>query len=96
MTNPIPPLLTNCLALLAIYYFIIPPPALGYFDLGTGTYMVQMLLGMGAAIWLSMRTSWIRIGRKKKQPASDNNLAAETPTVPGPEIANGESAKSEG
>jgi hypothetical protein len=76
MPNQIRPLATNCLILVAFYYFLTPPPALGYFDLGTGTYMVQMLLGFGAAIWLSMRTSWIRFGRKKKAVADNNQTPA--------------------
>jgi hypothetical protein len=76
MTNPIPTLLTNCLVLFAIYYFITPPPALGYFDLGTGTYMLQMILGFGAAVWLSLRTSFIRYGRNKKKPVADNAVTA--------------------
>ncbi|MBU6451923.1 MAG: hypothetical protein KGS72_09115 [Cyanobacteria bacterium REEB67] len=66
MNNPIPPLLSNCLALFAIYYLLMPAPAYGYFDLGTGTYIIQMVLGFGAAVWLSLRTSWIRFDRKKK------------------------------
>ena len=66
MIYKIPPLLSNCLALFAIYYLLLPAPAYGYFDLGTGTYMLQMILGFGAAIWLSLRTSWIRFDRKKK------------------------------
>jgi len=77
--NRIAPLLSNCLALFAIYYFLMPAPAYGYFDLGTGTYMIQMLLGFGAAVWLSMRTSWIRFGRasgKAKAAASPDSGAA--------------------
>ncbi|MBS2008535.1 MAG: hypothetical protein JST01_15920 [Cyanobacteria bacterium SZAS TMP-1] len=71
MTDRISLLLSNCLILFAIYYFLMPAPAYGYFDLGTGTYMVQMLLGFGAAVWLSMRTSWIRIGRVRKPKTAD-------------------------
>jgi hypothetical protein len=57
-----------------------PQPALAYFDLGTGTYMLQMTLAFGAAIWLSLRTSWIRIGRKKKPSGADN--LAQPATIP--------------
>jgi len=95
MTNPIRPLFTNCLALLAFYYFLTPPPALGYFDLGTGTYMLQMILGFGAAIWLSMRTSWIRFGRSKKKAVTDNNAAKEVTETSPNEVAGGESAKTD-
>ncbi len=95
MTNPCLPFFTNCLVLLAIYYFLTPPPALGYFDLGTGTYMLQMILGFGAAIWLSMRTSWIRFGRGKKKATADNNAAKEVAEAPPNEVAGGESTKSE-
>jgi hypothetical protein len=94
MTNPIRPLFTNCLALFAIYYFLTPPPALGYFDLGTGTYMLQMLLGFGAAIWLSMRTSWIRFGRMRKKGTADNKeSASEPPPTPAAEGAGDSEAK---
>ena len=94
MINPIPPLLSNCLALFAIYYFLMPAPAYGYFDLGTGTYMVQMALGFGAAIWLSMRTSWIRFGRKKKV-SVDNNPAMSDAQTAGPDPGPEEAAKNE-
>jgi len=96
--NRIALLLSNCLALFAIYYFLMPAPAYGYFDLGTGTYMLQMLLGFGAAVWLSMRTSWIRFGRatgKAKPagtagdaPAEAANTAAEA-APKSPEAAEG-------
>jgi hypothetical protein len=95
LINRIPPLLSNCLALFAIYYLLLPAPAYGYFDLGTGTYMLQMALGFGAAIWLSLRTSWIRFDRKKKASADTNEtpVADKTPTAEAgqSEAAQGES-----
>jgi hypothetical protein len=83
---------TNCLLLFAIYYLFLAPPAYGYFDLGTGTYMLQMLLGFGAAVWLSMRTSFIRFDRKRKGgsvpatgPASGAATADTSPVSPSAE-----------
>ena len=52
--------------LLTIYYFGLAAPAHAYFDLGTGTYLLQMILGFGAAMWLALRTSMIKIDRKLK------------------------------
>lgn len=87
--NRIAPLLSNCLALFAIYYFLMPAPAYGYFDLGTGTYMIQMLLGFGAAVWLSMRTSWIRFGRAsgKTKAGAASATADSAVETPAPETA---------
>jgi hypothetical protein len=93
---PLPPLLSNCLALFAIYYLLLPAPAYGYFDLGTGTYIIQMVLGFGAAIWLSLRTSWIRFDRKKKAGVLASPDAPDAPSNNGVHPQTGdEPAKSE-
>jgi hypothetical protein len=55
---------SSWLILFLIYYFCLAQPAHAYFDLGMGAFMIQMVLGFVAAIWLSMRTTWIRVGRK--------------------------------
>jgi|688.fasta_scaffold1197383_1 hypothetical protein len=60
----------SVLTLLTIYYFGLAAPAHAYFDLGTGTYILQMILGLGAAFWLSLRTSYIKIDRKLKAKTS--------------------------
>lgn len=56
----------SVLLLLAIYYFGLAAPAQAYFDITTGTYILQTILGLGAALWLSLRTSMIKIDRKLK------------------------------
>ena len=79
MIDRIPPLLSNCLALFAIYYFLVPAPAYGYFDLGTGTFMIQTALMCAATVWLSLRTSWLRIGGKKKAVTNNNQDSIQAP-----------------
>ncbi len=76
------PVSTICKAalLMAIWYVLLPSPAQAYFDLGVGTYLVQMILAFLAAFWLSFRQSWI--GKlpfmKQKQAKLENTSTEET------------------
>lgn len=73
-----PALLFKAALLAAIWYVLLPSPALAYFDLGTGTYLVQMVLAFLAAFWLSFRQSWLArlpFGKRKevtKQPPPED------------------------
>lgn len=73
-----PALLFKASLLAAIWYVLLPSPAMAYFDLGTGTYLVQMVLAFLAAFWLSFKQSWLAklpFGRRKeltKQPPSED------------------------
>jgi hypothetical protein len=66
--------------LLAVFlYFLAPCPAHAYFDLGTGTYMLQLLFAFGAAVWISFRNSWpVKMLRK------DNTASATKENEPPP------------
>jgi hypothetical protein len=58
--------LADALLLLTIWYLFIPSPALAYFDLGTGTYIVQLIFGVGAAFLLSFKSSVVKWFRRSK------------------------------
>lgn len=58
--------LSDILFLLALCYFGLAEPASAYFDIGTGAFMVQMAVAFVAGIWLSLKTSWIKVDRKLK------------------------------
>ena len=63
-------LFANAVLLAAIWYLLLPSPALAYFDLGFGTYMMQLIFGFGAAAFLALRSSLQRKfkGWMKKEP----------------------------
>jgi hypothetical protein len=64
--------------LLAIYFSIATPPAAhAYFDLGTGTYMLQLVFGVGAAFFLSFRQQVMRKFNWGKRKPTSNNSAPE-------------------
>jgi hypothetical protein len=41
--------------LTAAWFFIFAGPAHAYFDLGTGAYLLQLVLGFAFAFWISFR-----------------------------------------
>ncbi len=69
-------LLFNGIVLAAIWYLTMPSPALAYFDLGFGTYMLQLIFGFGAAFALAAKSSLKRkwnqwLNRNNKQDAAE-------------------------
>ena len=57
-------LVANALTLSLLLFILCPVPAQAYFDLGSGTMMIPILLGFSAAIWFSFRSSLSRLFRK--------------------------------
>jgi len=72
----------DALALTALWYFVFASPAQAYFDMGSGTYVVQVVLGFGAALWLSLKHSTAKnsLSEKVGAGAQDSavNLSAES------------------
>ena len=60
------PNLSDALFLFAITYFGLAAPADAYFDIGTGTFMLQMVVAFLASVWLSLKSGWIKVDRKLK------------------------------
>lgn len=75
-------LLFGSAALSAYCFLVMPQPALAYFDLGFGTYLIQLICGFGAAIWLSFVT---RVRKKKKGQNSESKIQAADNPADGPE-----------
>jgi len=72
--------LVDVLFLFLLCYFGLAAPAHAYFDIGTGTFLVQMAVAFAASIWLSMKTSLIKIDRGLKPKTKDkviNEVTAE-------------------
>ncbi len=56
--------------LLAAYYQVsAPSPAHAYFDPSTGAYIMQMIFGFGAAVWLAFRSFLNKHGKKVETPS---------------------------
>jgi hypothetical protein len=62
--------LWDALALALILLLLCPNPAHAYFDLGVGTYIVQLFFAFGAAFWFSFKNSLFK-RRKKEGMVSD-------------------------
>lgn len=67
--------LTSALVLALYFQMTTPPPAQAYFDATTGAYLIQMVFGFGAAVWIVLRGAIFKM-RGKKMP---DQAAAETP-----------------
>ena len=65
--------LTDAIIVALIFYFLAPVPAHAYFDLGMGTYMVQILFGFAAAFWFSFKHSML----KKFKPKNESRTEAD-------------------
>lgn len=74
----------SCTIFFAICFFLLAQPAEAYFDLGMCTFMVQLIFGFLTAVWLSMRTTCLRFGRKfqGKSLSSGNQSQAEVGEEP--------------
>jgi hypothetical protein len=57
---------TDVLLLLAFVMFAIPAPAHAYYDFAMGTYMIQLVLGVGAAFLLSFKSQIARFFKQKR------------------------------
>ncbi len=68
----------DVLVLTGTWYFLFATPALAYFDIGVGTYLVQLLFGVGAAFFLSFRSNIMR--RFSKKPPQTSNTSVSTTT----------------
>lgn len=66
------PLIAESLVLTGAIVLLFSPPAHAYWDLNFGTYLIQMLFTVGAAMWISVKG--FTMGRKK---APDKNVAGE-------------------
>ncbi len=55
----------NALVLAGIYGLLLPSPALAYWDLNFGTYLLQLAFAFGATAWISLRHSWKKGWGKK-------------------------------
>lgn len=63
----------NALWLALVWLVFVPCPAHAYFDLGTGTYMVQLIFGFGAAFLLSLKHKWFKKGKSNAEPMVSND-----------------------
>jgi hypothetical protein len=64
---------------LSLFLFLsCPARAEAYFDLGTGTYMVQVIFAVAAAFWISFRKSIADFCRKPVKPADSHSAPEET------------------
>lgn len=64
----------DAVMLALLVFFLLPSPAHAYFDLGMGTYMLQILFGFGAALWFSFKSSWL----KKTKPKEKNSTTQDS------------------
>jgi hypothetical protein len=71
--------LSDVFFLLALCYFGLAEPAHAYFDIGTGAFMVQMAVAFVAGIWLSLKTSWIKVDRKLKPKGGKDTVTTPAP-----------------
>jgi len=49
------------LLLTAFYLFVLPTPALAYLDPGTGSYLIQILVGGGLGLTFIIKQYWSNI-----------------------------------
>jgi hypothetical protein len=71
-------LFLHAVILTAIWFVLLPAPAQAYFDVNTGTYILQLVFGFGAAFWLSIKSTF---AKRKMGPAIESNkLDAEAPS----------------
>lgn len=72
--------ITNVLLLAAIWYVLFASPAYAYFDLGVGTYLVQIVGGFALAVALSVRNKlkWFAalFGRKAVPEVTSQTVAS--------------------
>jgi hypothetical protein len=61
----------DALILMMVWFLLLPSPAQAYFDLGTGTYLVQLMLAFGATAWFSLRRVFVK-PKFSKTPEAEN------------------------
>lgn len=75
-------LLKNAIILAAIWFVLLPSPAHAYFDLGVGTYMIQLIAAFTVGYWLSARQFWKkRFGKKEESSLVDSQAPVVEPPV---------------
>jgi hypothetical protein len=62
----------DALMLMMVWFLLLPSAAQAYFDLGTGTYLVQLMLAFGATVWFSLRRVFVGKPKFSKTPEADN------------------------
>jgi hypothetical protein len=62
----------DALILMMVWFLLLPSPAQAYFDLGTGTYLVQLMLAFGATAWFSLRRVFVGKPKFSKTPEVEN------------------------
>lgn len=71
-------LLVDASLLMAVWYLLLPSPALAYWDVNTGTYIVQLIMGLGVAFWMSFKHSFIMKWFKRGEKPSVTTSAVTT------------------
>jgi hypothetical protein len=67
----------DALILMIVWFLLLPSPAQAYFDLGTGTYLVQLMLAFGATAWFSLRKVFVKPKFPKISEASSVEKSAQ-------------------
>jgi hypothetical protein len=60
----------DALILMIVWFLLLPSAAQAYFDLGTGTYLIQLMLAFGATVWFSVRRVFVK-PKFSKTPEAD-------------------------
>jgi hypothetical protein len=73
-------LVFDALLLASVCYFVLASPAQAYFHLGSGTYVLQVVVLIGAVFWLSanqnfVKTAWKKITNSGSKELDDNTSA---------------------
>ncbi len=74
----------DALLLTMVWFLLLPSAAQAYFDLGTGTYLVQLMLAFGATVWFSLRRVFVGKPKFSKNPEADNAEGSEKADEAGP------------
>ena len=69
----------DALVLMVAWFLLLPSPAQAYFDLGTGTYLVQLMLAFGATVWFSLRRVFVK--PKFSKPSEASNVEKSAPVA---------------
>ena len=72
--------LLDAILLAMIWFLLLPSAAQAYFDLGTGTYLVQLMLAFAATAWFSFRRVFVgkpKIAKAPETPEAREKVAEE-------------------
>ncbi len=73
--------LFDALLLALVWFVLLPSPASAYFDLGTGTYLVQLLLAFLAMSWFSIKRVLVKDPKLPPPPKNDEGSQVASPEV---------------